>query len=120
MAFRSETPPPPADRIPEAPPASSRPTIAQLKAEIDSGATGDKIAAHDPGLSLLGTDDEAAGRPPEPARVAQAREQETQPRRRRATRMNTAHGRNRWVMPLYAGVVVAIAFLIGLGLWILP
>ncbi|GJE75214.1 hypothetical protein BGCPKDLD_1795 [Methylorubrum suomiense] len=34
--------------------------------------------------------------------------------------MNTAHGRNRWVMPLYAGVVVAIAVSIGLGLWILP
>ncbi len=35
-----------------------------LKADIDSGATGDKIAAYDPGLSQLGTDDEAAGHAP--------------------------------------------------------
>ncbi len=120
MALRSETPPPPADRVPEAPPASDRPSTAQLKAQIDAGATGDKIAAHDPGLSPLGTDDEAAGRPPEPARIAQARAQETHPRRLRAARMATGHGRNRWVMPLYIGIVLAAAAVIGLGLWLVP
>ena len=119
MAFRSETPPPPADRIPEAPPASDRPTTAQLKAEIDAGATGDKIAAHDPGLSPLGTDDEAAGRPPEPARIAAARTRETDPARRAAARRKTGHGRNAWVMPVYAGFVLLAAVLIGLGLWLL-
>lgn len=66
MALRSETPPPPADRVPDAPAASARPTSAQLKAEIDSGRTGDKMPAHDPGLSPLGTDDEAAGSPRTP------------------------------------------------------
>lgn len=119
MALRSETPPPPADRIPEAPPASAKPTTAQLKSQIDAGATGDKIAAHDPGLSPLGTDDEAAGRPPEPDRVAEARRQESHPRRLRAARMTTGHGANRWVMPAYLGIVLLAAVLIGLGLWLL-
>jgi hypothetical protein len=55
------------------PPASDRPTVAQLKADIDSGRTGDKVEGFDPGLSPIGTDDEAAGRPPEPERIALAR-----------------------------------------------
>jgi hypothetical protein len=55
------------------PPASEHPTTAQLKADIDSGRTGDKVEVFDPGLSPLGTDDEAAGRPPEPGRIALAR-----------------------------------------------
>ncbi|SFK84255.1 hypothetical protein [Methylorubrum salsuginis] len=120
MAFRSETPPPPADRAPEAPPASAHPTVAQLKAQIDAGVTGDKVAAHDPGLSPLGTDDEAAGRPPEPARIAEARRQEAHPRRLRAALMATGQGPNRWVMPLYAGIVLGAAALIGLGWWLVP
>jgi hypothetical protein len=55
------------------PPQSDNPTTAQLKADIDSGRTGDKIGVFDPGLSPLGTDDEAAGRPPEPERIRLAR-----------------------------------------------
>jgi hypothetical protein len=55
------------------PPESGRPTVAQLKAEIDSGRTGDKVEVFDPGLSPLGTDDEAAGRPAGPERIALAR-----------------------------------------------
>ena len=51
-------------------------TVAQLKADIDSGRTGDKVDAGDPGLSPLGTDDEAAGRPASPERVALARREE--------------------------------------------
>lgn len=119
MALRSETPPPPADRVPDAPAASARPTSAQLKAEIDSGRTGDKIPAHDPGLSPLGTDDEAAGSPADASRVALARNEETRPRRRRAARMATGHGANRWVMPAYYGVVVAAAVAVGLIVWLL-
>lgn len=119
MAFRSETPPPPADRIPEAPPASRDPTLPQLKAEIDSGRTGDKNPVQDPGLSPLGTDDEAAGRPAEPERVAMARQAETTPRRDRAARMHTAHGSNRWVMPGYIGIVLAVAVVVGLAVWFL-
>ena len=50
------------------------PTTQQLKADIDSGATGDKVVeGFDLGLSTLGTDDEAAGSPNTPEQVALAR-----------------------------------------------
>jgi hypothetical protein len=55
------------------PPDSARPTSAMLKGDIDSGHTGDKTGVFDPGLATLGTDDEAAGRPPGTRRVAMAR-----------------------------------------------
>lgn len=60
----------------DAPPASGRSTAAQLKGDIDSGRTGDKNEVFDPGLSPLGTDDEAAGFPPQPEQVNLARQQE--------------------------------------------
>jgi hypothetical protein len=45
----------------------------QLKHAIDTGRTGDKIdQGYDPGLSPLGTDDEAAGHPATPAQVRMA------------------------------------------------
>lgn len=50
------------------------PTTQQLKNDIDSGQTGDKVAeGFDLGLSSLGTDDEAAGSPNTPEQVAMAR-----------------------------------------------
>lgn len=60
----------------EAPPLSEAPTSAQLKGDIDSGQTGDKNPVFDPGLAPLGTDDEAAGRPPSAARIKLARRYE--------------------------------------------
>jgi hypothetical protein len=42
--FRSEDPPAPGNLSVQAPPASDKPTMAMLKADIDSGSTGDKIA----------------------------------------------------------------------------
>lgn len=62
------------------PPPSPASTTAQLKADIDSGRTGDKAEVFDPGLSPLGTDDEAAGHPPSPERVNLARKAEGQDR----------------------------------------
>ncbi|MGJ3231555.1 MAG: hypothetical protein ACFE0P_07135 [Oceanicaulis sp.] len=50
--------------------ADDAPTAAQLKREHETGAHRDKIAYPDPGASPLGTDDEAAGRPANPERVA--------------------------------------------------
>lgn len=47
-------------------------TMARLRADIDSGRTRDKVSAPDPAASPLGTDDEAAGTPASPARVALA------------------------------------------------
>ena len=73
MERRNDLPPTQTIRPMDAPPDSSSPTTAQLKADIDSGRTGDKIAVFDPGLSPLGTDDEAAGTPAEPHRISLAR-----------------------------------------------
>jgi len=52
---------------------------AQLKADYDSGRTGDKVAVGDPAASPLGTDEEAGGTPLSGAAIAQAREQEARP-----------------------------------------
>lgn len=60
-----------------APPSDPAPNPAMLKADIESGRTGDKNPVADPGMSMLGTDDEVAGRPAEPERVRTAREAET-------------------------------------------
>lgn len=38
-------------------------TVDQLRHDIDSGKTGDKLAAKDPSAAPLGSDDEAAGTP---------------------------------------------------------
>lgn len=51
---------------------SNPPTTARLKADIDAGRTGDKVPAGDPALAPLGTDDEAAGKPPTPKERAMA------------------------------------------------
>ena len=37
--------------------------VSRLRADIDSGKTGDKSPGHDPAAAPLGTDDEAAGTP---------------------------------------------------------
>ena len=73
MERQNDLPPTQTIRPMDAPPDSRSPTTAQLKADIDSGRTGDKIAFFDPGLSPLGTDDEAAGTPAEPSRIRLAR-----------------------------------------------
>jgi hypothetical protein len=73
MERRNDVPPTNSVRPMEAPPDSLVPTTAQLKADIDSGRTGDKVPVFDPGLSPLGTDDEAAGTPNGPERVGLAR-----------------------------------------------
>ncbi len=62
---------------PAPPPLSgSGSTMPQLKADIDSGKTGDKVAVLDPGMVPLGTDDEAAGASPPPELVHAARRAE--------------------------------------------
>lgn len=58
-------------------------TTDRLRADIDSGRTGDKIDFPDPAMSPLGTDDEAAGTPPTPAQIRAAAEAELRPGRRR-------------------------------------
>ena len=79
MSFTSDQPPHgSAKPMPRpAPAGAAAPNAAMLKGDIDTGRTGDKNEVFDPGLSPLGTDDEAAGTPPSGARVHQARTQET-------------------------------------------
>jgi hypothetical protein len=116
VALRSETPPPPANLSVDAPPASDKPTSAMLKADIDSGATGDKIEHYDVGMAQLGTCDEVAGTPPTPERVALARK--TEAATRSARQSADPHGRRGWVMPAFAGFIVATAVVIGGAFWI--
>jgi hypothetical protein len=53
------------------------PNADQLRAAIDSGKTGDKVAFPDPAAAPLGTDAEAAGAPPASAELHQAFTAET-------------------------------------------
>jgi len=48
-------------------------TADQLRHDIDSGRTRDKVCAPDPTVAPLGTDEEAAGYPPPPEAIALAR-----------------------------------------------
>ena len=84
-------------------------TVSQLKADIDAGRTGDKVAEGDPGLSPLGTDDEAAGRPASPERVALARQQE-----KRIGAIATANDKPKTNLPILVlvGAIVVIAIVI--------
>src|SRR3954470_21030091 len=55
-------------------------TTDRLRADIDSGRTGDKVGFSDPATAPLGTDDEAAGTPPSKAAIAEAARQEVSTR----------------------------------------
>lgn len=101
----------------ETPPASPDPTLAQLKADIDSGATGDKTPVFDPGLSPLGTDDEAAGRPPGPYRIALARYMENMQRWAKGAR-RAGHADHPGDSALYAflGMIVCIGVVLAVGI----
>ena len=101
---------------PPAPGADS--TSAQLKADIDSGRTGDKIGELDPGLSSLGTDDEAAGRPPSAFRIALARYYETIGRWGAGGRGTAAHSGQDGGLTVFVGLIVAIGVGLLAGIWL--
>jgi hypothetical protein len=50
--------------------------VDQLRADIDRGRTGDKVAAPDPAAVPLGTDEEAAGTPVPSSAITAARDLE--------------------------------------------
>ena len=79
------------------------PTTAQLKSDIDSGRTGDKVRNADPGLSPLGTDDEAGGNAMTPEQVTVARQPEAKP----FTPAADTRGRS-WFDWLVPGVIVIV------------
>lgn len=96
-------------------------TAAQLRADIDSGRTRDKVAHSDPAAAPLGTDDEAAGTPPSERQVAAARRQETgrsvdtpAPADRPQQAGTPAGGRFLW--PIIAAIAVLVVMGISLSL----
>jgi hypothetical protein len=102
------------------PPESERPNVMQLKGDIDSGATGDKIGVFDPGLSPLGTDDEAAGTPPKPEQVAAARRFETFGRWVRGSRpKGYVHRKRDPALEGFLGLIAVLAVLLTVGVaWV--
>ncbi|MGH1592234.1 hypothetical protein ACRBEV_32450 [Methylobacterium phyllosphaerae] len=117
MTFRSETPPAPANLDFGEPPASDNPTSAQLKGDIDSGRTGDKVRHGDVGAAPLGTCDEAGGTPPTPQRIKLARANEAASERVRDAA--DIHGRAPWLIPVFSTAIVGIGGVLGLALWLL-
>lgn len=115
--LRSETPPPPGNLESPEPPDSDRPNVAQLKGDINSGRTGDKAEHVDVGAAMLGTCEEAGGAPPTPQQVKLARANEAASPRVRAA--SDPHGRRRWTLPLYGGVLAAICAVLVVGLMLI-
>ena len=102
-----------------APPLSDDPTTAQLKGDIDSGATGDKVGVFDPGLSPLGTDDEAAGTPAQPDATRLARHQERVLRWAGRTLRGTSHTSRDPVLIAFVGAIVGMALVMLIGIaWV--
>jgi hypothetical protein len=65
--------------MPKSTPGRTEPTSAQLRNQIDSGRTGDKVGGFDPAAAPLGSDDEAAGTPPSPQAIELAQASEGRP-----------------------------------------
>jgi hypothetical protein len=90
-------------------------TTAQLRGDIDSGATGDKVPVLDPAASPLGTDDEAGGAPTSPEVVAAVRQQERADRRSPLDPTDT--GQDRYGLRLIGGILLAV-MLAAVAYWI--
>ena len=93
---------------------SSGDTLEQLRADIDSGRTGDKVSAPDPAMAPLGTDEEAAGTPPSPAAIALTRRLETSHPHQPQQQIGLGHA---WILIAFvialAIAIVAWGFLLG-------
>lgn len=87
-------------------------TADKLRAEIDNGRAGDKVPASDPAAAPLGTDDEAAGKPPTREQVVTAATAELRPRGR--SRLRAMSGFPTLylliVIPVIAAILLAILF----------
>jgi hypothetical protein len=99
-------------------PRSEGPTVAMLQADIDSGRTGDKNPMFDPSGVPLGTDDEAAGTPPGPFRVAMADYYETVERWIGAAwKPDADHHSGDGVVVGFIGFIVAVGVVLTVGIW---
>ena len=102
------------------PPDSDNPTMAMLKADIDSGQTGDKNEVFDPGMAMLGTCEEAAGTPLKPEQIAFAREQETKARwGLGARKTGAAHNKRDGFPVVFVGFIAAVAAVLVIGILVL-
>jgi hypothetical protein len=119
MATNPDVPPTHTVKPVDPPPPSDQPTSAMLKADIDSGRTGEKVAVFDPGLASLGTDDEAAGQPPSPVQIALARYQETVGRWMKGGQ-STSAAHPGWDITLtgFIGLVAALGVVLLIGIWV--
>nr|WP_245416348.1 hypothetical protein [Microvirga sp. 17 mud 1-3] len=100
------------------PPPSKEPTVEMLKGDINSGRTGDKNPVYDPGLASLGADDEAAGTPASPFRIALARAQENLVRWSNGARaLGAAHDKQDGFPTLFVSFIVAIGVVLVFGTW---
>jgi hypothetical protein len=99
------------------PPDSDNPTMAMLKADINSGATGDKTEVFDPGMAMLGTCEEAAGTPLRPDQIALARRYETFQRWIRGSRRaGAAHNKKDGFPTFFVGFIVAVGVVLATAL----
>jgi hypothetical protein len=115
----SDMPPTWTARPASPPPASAAPTTAQLKGDINSGHTGDKNPVFDPALAPLGTDDEAAGRPPSPFRIELARRYERLERwiGRSRGASSAAHDKRDGVALGFAAFAGGVGLVLVAGIW---
>jgi hypothetical protein len=116
----SDVPATPTVQPVDAPPLSASPTSAQLKGDIDSGHTGDKNPVLDPGLAPLGTDDEAAGRPPSAFRIALARRHERLERwiGRSRSASSAAHDKHDGIALGFLAFAAAVGLVLVAGIWL--
>ena len=99
------------------PPASDRPTMAMLKADINSGATGDKTEVFDPGMAMLGTCEEAGGNSLTPAQIALARRHENFQRWVRGSRrVGAAHNKRDGFPTVFIGFIAAVGAVLAAAL----
>ena len=104
---------------PAVPPApGARSNLTQLRRDITSGATGDKVPVIDPAATPLGTDDEAAGAPPSPEMIAAVRRHERETAPRRSPLDPTDPGRDSRPAWQFAAAVALLAAVGVLAWWI--
>ncbi len=95
------------------PPDSGDPTAAMLKADIDSGRTGDKTEVFDPGMAMLGTCEEAGGHSLSPQDIAKARRLEGAQRWAQGARKRSyAHYHGNAALYAFVGFIAVVAVVI--------
>jgi hypothetical protein len=87
--------------------ASQGNTAAQLRDDIDSGRTGEKIDWPDPAAAPLGTDEEASGTPPHRRTVEAARRSESAAPVKSTE--NRGHAHAAWVQVAIVVILAAAA-----------